>query len=1242
MFTNSAMAKVRVYIKLKATVLRALAVKGPREMGRVSIGVVVSVAVASTVLMLLASSGSPAQSTAVATDACGLCVTAPRGVSLSLTDSSRVTVTGGSVDVASNGSPAVSMAGSSRIAVGGRVRAGGTLVRGGSSSVMGPVFAPVPGLAVVDAFAGRPPLPSFGSNLSTLDYVGVSSSSVPPRPDGLYRDVKLSGSGTFVLPDGHRYRDVSVGGSAKATLKPGLYRSLAVSGSAKVTLVPGRYVVTDSISTVGSAGISGTGASLVFACNTGDGGARACANEKGGKLTMTVSSSLVLAGNSSAVPSISYVPGNTSELFLDGSAKVTLASSGIDAGSVVARVNGSSVLATGGSVFVGGLIVSGSSSVIVSAPTQPPTTTTTATTSTTTTTTTTIPESFPISGLLNEPRLSGPTTPLKTAEEFFGFTAPKASFTVVGAEAAAGVSVSVQLSEPMPPEIVTIEPVFDEFFRPGVAASEVFEFSLVGDQSILTSATIKLPYRSADVLPGDVDSLWVAYQDEESGAWVPEENAPTVDPVAKTVTVVTAHFSKRVVFKSRPIDGAWSNSFLDAMFGPFPAQCVPATTSGTLPAGKVAFLFDSSGSMADGGLDLQAVGIAQKAVSALRPIDRVAVYYSDGGQRVGGFVSGSRSAVFAKLREAGDAFGSNMSPINGGVKELLELAETDLASPDLVLREVFLFTDRSGARELFLPDSPLFGAGSGLNVGFGGPGSAEELARLGIRLTLFLWDETGIGPWEVNDLTGNPYVSVVRPVQGTADAVAAALRVRLRSLTDYGTDSDSDGLTDCEEQNLFFPNPNFPGGSTRNQIDALSVFFSHTLSVGPTAKDTDEDGTNDGAEIARRKLSAKPVLAKAFANLISQGVNNYFVAVTGRPDSADTDGDSLKDPASPEKFETCGSGDPSPLKADTDDDGRLDALECAEGTSPNKNQFTSVENSWALDYVSAQNQMNGTLKWRGARASQGFASFETSPAMAKLGRVRIVAFIPQDETATAPCYKNITFSGVEPLAGTTGTASLDECNGFLGDDRPYSANYDQHKTRYLQFNRMVADVDFRTGVWGVFVHPTCERGRANSDLGACYDTFPIRVGDLQGLFRRFTVNFAGRQDAQLFDVRSEGGVFTFQGKVVQNATGLVNDPVRPAVDFRITLKPGAETNTFKIDADGFPAMEIFWVRPNGVKENLFNTESLVGKAPSPLAMTVDELIFAFPLFFAQCDQYGFVRTTAGCVPLGYIVNRNFR
>jgi Ca2+-binding RTX toxin-like protein len=315
---------------------------------------------------------------------CGMCLTEPSALAVSVTGSSKITVNGGGVYTNSNGAPAVSVTGSSKIVTNAQVRAVGTIVKTGSSTISGTPAAGLSGPLFADPYPGRELVVSVGPNNATTDYNQSNGSRIPARVDGEYRDVSLTGSGTFSFPEAHRYRDVTVGGSVTATLKPGRYRNITLGGSSKVTLMPGSYWLAGSLNVAGSSKVTGTDASLVLACGTAENDTRACVNEVGGRLTLAGISTLTLNGNTPTSPAVSFVPGNNSDMSVSGSAKLVLANSGIDAPNAPIVATGSASITTAGVIHARRVNVTGSSTITATViPTPPPTTTTTSTTTTT-------------------------------------------------------------------------------------------------------------------------------------------------------------------------------------------------------------------------------------------------------------------------------------------------------------------------------------------------------------------------------------------------------------------------------------------------------------------------------------------------------------------------------------------------------------------------------------------------------------------------------------------------------------------------------------------------------------------------------------------------------------------------------------------------------------------------------------------------------------------------------------------
>ena len=174
-----------------------------------------------------------------------------------------------------------------------------------------------------------------------------------------------------------------------------------------------------------------------------------------------------------------------------------------------------------------------------------------------------------------------------------------------------------------------------------------------------------------------------------------------------------------------------------------------------------------------------------------------------------------------------------------------------------------------------------------------------------------------------------------------------------------------------------------------------------------------------------------------------------------------------------------------------------------------------------------------------------------------------------------------------------------------------------------------------TGVWGLLVHPTCERG----PTGACHNAFPIATGDLSGFFKRRVTDFLGGQRKQLADIKRTANGLSVQGKVVQSDSGLDSDLFRPGADFLATFEL-LTPNTAKIhfNADGFPAAEAFWIPKRGAPQNLFNSNFAVKTAPSAFGMVIGEFDVLSSVF-TGCNPLDYtVKTSQGCVALAYEVD----
>ncbi|GIV51966.1 MAG: hypothetical protein KatS3mg038_2487 [Candidatus Kapaibacterium sp.] len=214
---------------------------------------------------------------------------------------------------------------------------------------------------------------------------------------------------------------------------------------------------------------------------------------------------------------------------------------------------------------------------------------------------------------------------------------------------------------------------------------------------------------------------------------------------------------------------------------------------------------------------------------------------------------------------------------------------------------------------------------------------AAPYAPLGIGLNVKLSNR-----WALDiALGGHPtFNDDMNPLHdGQNDAFWSGMLSFMYSFRDDITDSDNDGLTDLEEEQLGTDpyNPDTDGDGLKDG-EEVKVYRTD-----PKNPDTDGDGLKDGAEVKQYKTD--PLKADTDGDGLKDGeeVNQYrtnplspdsdndglsdFEEVTQyktNPLKADTDGDGLADGEEVKKYKT------DPLKADTDGDGLSDGEEVSQ------------------------------------------------------------------------------------------------------------------------------------------------------------------------------------------------------------------------------------------------------------------------------------------------------------------------
>lgn len=139
-------------------------------------------------------------------------------------------------------------------------------------------------------------------------------------------------------------------------------------------------------------------------------------------------------------------------------------------------------------------------------------------------------------------------------------------------------------------------------------------------------------------------------------------------------------------------------------------------------------------------------------------------------------------------------------------------------------------------------------------------------------------------------------------------------------ITDSGTDTDNDGLSDFEE--LFVKRTDPTLKDTDN--DGLDDTIEINIDTNPNNPDSDGDGLNDGQEV--NELKSNPLNMDTDGD----GVEDHDEYTAGtNPLKTDSDDDGLSD----NEELTAGT---NPLKPDSDDDGLSDNEELTAGTNPLK------------------------------------------------------------------------------------------------------------------------------------------------------------------------------------------------------------------------------------------------------------------------------------------------------------------
>jgi len=404
-------------------------------------------------------------------------------------------------------------------------------------------------------------------------------------------------------------------------------------------------------------------------------------------------------------------------------------------------------------------------------------------------------------------------------------------------------------------------------------ASPAFAIDLPADAPPITSARLTLPYQ-AQLLGGYPEAdLRVHRLDEQSGLWVPVTAGQAIDTTADTISVDVTGFSTYAVLKVRDA-AAWEDFFAGV-----PVQCV-----GTSVPVDAAMVIDTSGSMASNDPQAQRVPAAKQFVATMRDTDRAGVITFDSSAVVRRSLTpldspANRALVDTAINAgAGAVGGTNLSAAVSTATTMLSGTPGQQR-----VRAAILLTDGVSAYNTSLTAAAAAAGVTIYTIGLGAGVDANLLTAIAQG-------------------TGGEYIPLTDPNQ-----LVAVYDRLVGDLIDDGTDTDSDGLTDCVERNGAFV-PGLLSAGPFGATPALDGF----VATNPQAADTDADGLPDlerdadgdgSVEVVelgelrgpfRLSSNSDPVLRDTYQFLIDAGLDTYY-AIRADPRDADTDNDGLTD-----------------------------------------------------------------------------------------------------------------------------------------------------------------------------------------------------------------------------------------------------------------------------------------------------------------------------------------------------------
>lgn len=420
-----------------------------------------------------------------------------------------------------------------------------------------------------------------------------------------------------------------------------------------------------------------------------------------------------------------------------------------------------------------------------------------------------------------------------------------------------GVALTVDTAGGIFPWDVHITPARAHMAGPVVEAmaGPAFDITVPEDAPPIRGATLTLPYDQSRLDGVPEGELRIYTFDEDAQLWVPVQGSQAVDAAANTVTAPLEHFSVYAVLKVRTSDD-WARIFEQT-----PIRCAGAAAAGV----DVAFLVDTSGSMAWNDPNGLRVDGAKSFVDAMRSQDRAAVVgFESVATRYAGLTALDTPAGVTAVKNALEAtrFAGGGTNISAAVREGINILSAN--GGDSRLRVAILLTDGESPYDTTLTAA-----------------AAEALIEIH---TVSLG--AGTNPALLQSIAAGTGASFRQLAD--ASELPALYQELVGDIIGDPADDDEDGLSNCVERNGML----VPVHLTLPWIGNIDL--ASFITTDPADADTDDDLLDDGFEAEARRFADDPVLAAEYSFLVDAGLDTYY-RLRADPTKRDTDGDGLDD-----------------------------------------------------------------------------------------------------------------------------------------------------------------------------------------------------------------------------------------------------------------------------------------------------------------------------------------------------------